>query len=351
MKALGQVDLIGGWGYDNIGDEAILTGYLEALPVSRVYSNRPSRTRAAQMRTPHFASEHLVPLNTAARKQSADVLICGGGYLNGHWSREVGSKLRRIRRAVEGRTVTLHGVELRNLAESKYAADAAALVARSRVGVRDEKSAREARALGAGDVTVLPDSIALLQPHLNAYVREVPALRGKILVNLLDISGRSDSSEAEIDVARWADFSRSLLRTLGDRAIGLAASEQDAMFMASMGDLPIIRPRSTRGLASAIGSADALFSVRMHPSLLATMMNKPTVAVPYCGKVRPTLSKIGVESAISPCDDLEAVQTALSGYTDHSTSWGEAEFANRVWLAKTLPMGTQPSTIRQLDDL
>lgn len=76
-----------------------------------------------------------------------------------------------------------------------------------------------------------------------------------------------------------------------------------------------------------------MFSVRMHPALLGTMLNVPTMAVPYCGKVRPTLRKIGLEDVIaSELVHSEISDRLFKSNVDFDSAWEAASRASAAWL-------------------
>jgi polysaccharide pyruvyl transferase WcaK-like protein len=110
----------------------------------------------------------------------------------------------------------------------------------------------------------------------------------------------------------------------------------DRKFMSQFRGLELIEPTTVAGLVGAIGSADSLFSVRMHPALTASMLNVPVVAVPYCGKVDPTMSRIGVEEIVLREGTLEAVMRRLDEKTESPQAWTVASQVNREWLSSVL---------------
>lgn len=330
------VQLIGGWGYNNLGDEAILAGYIEHYGKERVRvaSVDPARTRRAQISGLEVRSEARVRV----RERAGLSVVCGGGYLNGNWKREVGPKLQRINR-IRGRDATLiHGVEVRRLYSSPFRHAAESLFRGTAAAVRDEQSAAEVEALGAARPAVLPDSISLLYPALDKYFEPIDELAGKVVLNLLDIGGRADSHEAELDVNRWRLFTRELIDRLGDRAVGLVIGGGDYRFMKAMGAINLVEPRTVGDLVSVLGSAAGVISVRMHPALLASALGTPVASIPYCGKVRPTLSRIGVESIIDGSLDTDAMLHSLRTGPDPTRwqdEWNRAHALNRDWLERS----------------
>lgn len=331
MKTKSNLRIGGGWGYDNIGDEAILAGYLETLQHYNpsVISVDRERTMNAQRSDVdvRFCSEFSLPL-----RSSGSLLLGGGGYLNGHWTPEIQLKLARLVGQKSQSALVGHGLELRNLTQPLNSFLTRRLFRHSVLGVRDIKSAAEAEALHLPRATVLPDAISLLAPHIGKYLRDIPEVKGKVLVNLLDISRRNDANEAEVDLVSWKKFCQELVRALGDRAIGLVVGGGDRTFLNQLPGLTLVSPKTVRDLVSLIHSSDGLVSVRMHPTLIGTILGTPTVGVPYCGKVRPTLEAIGVQSVLLTQLEVHHVLAKLEGRTDFTESWKRAANVNAEWL-------------------
>ncbi|MDR7184909.1 polysaccharide pyruvyl transferase WcaK-like protein [Microbacterium trichothecenolyticum] len=332
-----KIGLVGGWGYNNLGDEAILAGYLEALAEFGevvVSSHEPGRTSHAQLGDRQVSHEGAMP--------AVDVgVLGGGGYLNGSWVPEIGQKLRRMNHDLaSSRTRIVSSVEVRGLTQGRNAVALSKLMMRATVSVRDTESAEELESLGV-HAQVQPDGISLLVPHLSRYRRTLPSLRGKIMVNLLDIARRPDSDESELDAASFAQFADRVLPTLGNRAVGLVIGDGDLSFMRRYQDLPLITPRTVSDLVSALGSASGVLSVRMHPALLASALGTPTVSVAYCGKVRPTLQNIGVSDLILSSYEPDELHSRLQRVPDYEETWRMANSEVRGWLGTAI--ATAPS--------
>ena len=329
-----RVRLLGGWGYFNLGDEALLAGYLEELAgvmELEVGSVDPARTASAQ--------RHEVSIFDEGRLPSAHTIsiLGGGGYLNGSWLPEIRRKLRRLTRDVRGGQLITHAVEVRGFAGTPLEKAATSLLHGAVATVRDMESAKELNDLGVVDPVVVPDAISLLAPHLDRYRRPIPELKkGKVLFNLLDVARRPDARECELDPAGVVELGRDLVARLGDRAVGLVIGEGDAERLRWLGDLPIVAPRSVAGLVSALGSADAVYTVRMHPGLIASALGIPTVAVPYCGKVRPTLERVGTTRTILENLDSEAALDSLRQAIDFTEEWSAASQESRRALHNSL---------------
>lgn len=325
-----KIGLIGGWGYNNLGDEAILAGYLHSLaPLGDliVGSVDAGRTASAQRvdGVTYVAEGSVGPTDA--------VVLAGGGYLNGSWVPEISRKVRRISRDVSttGRGVA-SSVEVRSLSASRDGRRLGGILSNLSVSVRDNDSRDELRALDV-QTDVLPDGISLLVPHLSQYVEEIEELNGKVLVNFLDIERRPDANECELGARGFRDFADRTIAMLGDQAVGLVIGDGDLSFMRRYSKLPLVTPKTVTQLVSAISSAAGIVSVRMHPALIASALNTPVASIPYCGKVRPTLSHIGVESVILPSYELDDLRALLRSASDFSHQWSRAHGLVHDWLA------------------
>lgn len=335
---MGQTRLLGGWGYNNLGDEAILAGYLETLSDVadlHVTSVDPQRTLRAQRKAWTISQE-----GSTSGIRAAGGVLCGGGYLNGGWLPEILWKLRRLQTDRNGcETFAVHAVEVRGLAGSPVASKVSKLFADSDCSVRDLESQREMEALGADSASVLPDAISLLYPYLGEYLKPVPELNGKVLLNLLDITKRPDRDEFELDLNAYLPFVEGLVHALGDQAVGLIIGDGDYKFLRQFKSLALVAPTSVEQLVSGLAAASAVVSVRMHPALISTALGTPVLSVPYCGKVTPTLSQIGVDAAILRHLSVDRAMAELNSATDYSIEWTQANSLSQGWLMRALGVG------------
>lgn len=329
-----MIEVMGGWGYYNLGDEAILAGYLESIAEKDTFVVRsvdPEQTAAAQRMTIDVRSEY-----SLARSSSTTCLVAGGGYLNGTWVPEIHAKLLRLNHHARGRDVVAHGVELRELNRFPLRQLSRNLLGDARLAVRDEASAALAERMDMAPPTVMPDGISLLFPHISRYIRPSGIAKGKILVNLLEIGRRLDAHESEVGLSDWREFVEELIRKLGDRALYLIIGGGDRAFVNSFPGLRSIEPRTVEALVSLIAESDGIFSVRMHPALLGTILNRPTVSVPYTGKVAPTLGRIGLDRFLLRALNVEEVLDQLHQSHDSSDLWQAAAAENSRWLDQEL---------------
>jgi polysaccharide pyruvyl transferase WcaK-like protein len=328
------IEVAGGWGYENLGDEAILAGYVEHLQLQqrvRVLSVNPKRTMRAQL------SGVVVARETTTSHSRDSLVIGGGGYLNGRWLPEIYPKLTRLAALSRNRSVTVHGVEVRRMDNRVKAGLIRRFLEGADVTVRDAKSAANVAAITGATPQVVPDAIALLVPHLERYQTNLPWLTGKIVLNLLDISGRGDADECEIDAGGWDHFVQSLLTRLGQQAVILVGGEGDRVYANKFKhNAAVIEPTTVSGLVSILGSARGVLSVRMHPGLLASAVGTPVVTVPYCGKVRPTLEEIGVGAILMQDLNVESVLDRLHVDVNFDHEWRAASISSAQHLDRSL---------------
>jgi hypothetical protein len=329
------IEIYGGWGYYNLGDEAILAGYLETFrghDLIRVRSVDPTQTAAAQRWRGTIASEY-VPTGI---DRNSKMLLAGGGYLNGTWVPEIHAKLARLTVHRRSRRLVAHGLELRALESLPLRVMTRRLLKGASVALRDDASLDHASAIKLAPATRLPDGISLLAPHVERYIEPLDVARGRILLNLLDIGRRVDSHESQVALEAWRHFVLELVGRLGDRALGLVVGGGDRHFQSSLPHLRTVEPTTVRGLLSLIAESDGIVSVRMHPALIGTMLNRPTVSIPYTGKVRPTLSQLQLERFILEELDVDMVMELLAMQVDTTTQWKHAHQRNSEWLMHRL---------------
>lgn len=322
--------LAGGWGYENLGDEAILAGYVEALGDDvTIASVDTGRTARSQRRAVGLISEREL-----ARTGTDRLVLGGGGYLNGSWVPEVNRKLGRLTAGRGDAAFVTHAVEVRGLTGS---ARASRLFAGGTLSVRDAESQGEVQAIAGVTPTIAPDAISLLWPHLDRYGTHIPELSEYLVVNLLDVARRPDSGESEIEPRLYDSFFASVVEEFRGRVLGLVVGEGDLKFMRKFPELPLVEPASVGALVSVLRSARAVMSVRMHPALIASGLGTSTISLPYCGKVRPTLERIGVDPTILAAADLDRVRSVYErDAEDYSAAWQRAHTESRTWLLDAL---------------
>lgn len=312
-----RLQLIGGWGYRNLGDEALLHSYLLSLPNHEVViaSANPARTQLAQggdhrldVRPEQFKGVRAL-INTVDT-----TLLCGGGYLNGWWGRAATRKLLFAAAATEHAGGAAHAVEVRHLVFPWQRTPARRLFqGLGSTTVRDHQSKNSLRALGC-NAGVSPDAISLLQPHLDRFAAD-PRARNRVLLHLPRLDRRPDISESGFDAEDWPAFVDLLVTTMGDAALGLATPALPEAWWRK--HYPSVETVSVDTVASFVGvimASDGVISGPMHPALLASLFGRRSIVFPYNGKILPTYRAIGLNGElIAETLDVKRVLAQFEG--------------------------------------
>jgi polysaccharide pyruvyl transferase WcaK-like protein len=305
----GPILVLGGYGYGNVGDEAMLTGLLPALGSRSVtvVSRRPGVTTAAH---PGIRAIGLsgVPLALLRHR----TLLIGGGSLFGRDMGGIGRLLPvagLVARAL-GRHVAIVGVGIDSGTPRLIRPLLSALGRLAAlVVVRDQASVTALAHLGV---------TAQRAPDLSSRVTPVPAalawsaleragvVRGKRLIGLALTAvnaGLADRVEAEIggwlDACPDAEFVfiptslHPYVAAHNDLILGrrLAAAHPRLRLLAGIDDPAV--------LLAIFGSLDAVVAMRYHALLFATRAAIPVVPLAYAPKVSAWCDEQGL-SAMEP---------------------------------------------------
>ena len=321
---MSKIVISGYYGFNNAGDEALLTAILAALRASEpeaditVISGNPGNTIAKhQVKSMYrFAAVRLL-----RAIGEADLVISGGGsllqdvtskrslayYLSiiaaGKWKRKKVMLFAQGIGPIRNRFMRL----LTRLVVSK--ADV--------ITVRDEDSAEELKRMGvpAAKVEVTADPVLMLNPESKIAGKTILAEAG--LDPYKPIIG--------VSVREWPDNQRCLkqlaaaLGTLSDRynaqiaILPLQVSKDLKDSQLLQGYLPAIRNKvvlmkgdySTEEFLSVIGSFRLLIGMRLHALIFAAVMKVPLLAISYDPKVDSFLKAIGTE-AVGTVETLDA---------------------------------------------
>ena len=313
---MSKIVISGYYGFNNAGDEALLTAILAALRAVEpkaditVISGNPGNTIAKhQVKSMYrFAAVRLL-----RAIGEADLVISGGGsllqdvtskrslayYLSiiaaGKWKRKKVMLFAQGIGPIRNRFMRL----LTRMVVSK--ADV--------ITVRDEDSAEELKRMGvpAAKVEVTADPVLMLNPESKIAGKTILAEAG--LDPYKPIIG--------VSVREWPDNQRCLkqlaaaLGTLSDRynaqiaILPLQVSKDLKDSQLLQGYLPTIRNKvvllkgdySTEEFLSVIGSFRLLIGMRLHALIFAAVMKVPLLAISYDPKVDSFLKAIGSEAA------------------------------------------------------
>lgn len=331
-----MVRLAGGWGYDNIGDEAILRGYLDFFEDSGISADVLSQNPARTLKAQHWTgakSPNVVSYPSLIFARRLDTLLCGGGFLNRGWRGNFERQALQISAVKKrARNFATHSVELNGLNGDLSSRLLGSVLKTGPLSVRDARSDLFAQATGLEHASIQPDAISLLYPSVMRHFRKLEALDGMTVVNFLDIAGRGDSSEAGIEPSEWDSFVTKFIARHPGKVIGLRAGAYDDLYMRKL-SIPIMRVKNVSELISVLGSAKRVLSTRMHPALIATQLGVPTVAVPYCAKVSPTLVRLGLESIVLASLNQNSVESIFNEVEhDFSVQWSTNFEECKRWL-------------------
>jgi polysaccharide pyruvyl transferase WcaK-like protein len=261
--------VVGGYGYRNVGDDAMLAGLLELLRNRRVtvVSRAPAETSAM----------HGVPsvgLGSAARALRAHrSVVIGGGALFGRDMGRVGRLLPAfgLLAAKSGRQVFIEGVSLDRNGRGVVADRAVRelLRAAGRVVVRDSQSAEAASEMGI-DASIAPD--------LSAHMPLAPTPAGRQLLRLAKVQFRSPIVALCVTAVN-CEVAERLEPALIEAIESLAEVEwclvpfSQHPFVASHNDL--LFARRIQSLAPQVRIVDGHY----HPALVMAMLRHASVVV------------------------------------------------------------------------
>jgi len=294
----GTISLLGGWGHGNLGDDLILYAYLSHLLVKGVSVEVVSHNATETQR--RLAGSHLNRVAVVSRPTAGNnVLLCGGGYLNGKWHREGRRKGRGLVRAMDAAPkAAMHAVEFRNYKDHGWRAERLArrlLEGAEQILVRDPSSQDEIARFGV-DAEVVPDAITLGAFHQPRGSDIHGSADEDILINLLPIASRPDRFEASFDSSDWDNEWRSFIRRRPQISL-LAFGPDDEQYARTICPDRVVRVDTVDQAISSLSSARLVIGTRMHVALTAAMLGRPFLSIPYNGKVEPTLQVLGCSEA------------------------------------------------------
>ena len=301
--------VVGGYGYRNLGDEAMLAGLLEAIGRHRrvsVVSRAPAQTSALH-------GVRAVPIRRAvaelARHRS---VVIGGGGLFGRDMGLIGRLLPSfaLLASALGREIAIHGVgvdeDLAPLARRVLRRVASRAV---ELSVRDAAS-RDRLGVDPDRVSVQPDLSSRVMPaapeDAEAYLRDAGLDPGRPIVGLALTGVNERLREPVLEAA--ASAMRGMPRTqfcfVPMSRHPYVRQHDDALMGA---ELQRREPRLValdREMAPAMAIAvfarfSAAVCMRYHSLLFAARGGVPIVAIPYAPKCDAWLREAGVE-AVAP---------------------------------------------------
>lgn len=308
--------VVGGYGYRNLGDEAILAGLLRALGPKRaisVVSRMPSATAALH-------GVRAVPIHRAIPELVChrSVLI-GGGGLFGHDMGALGRLLPTfaLLALALGKQVAIHGVGV----DEKLSPAVRLLLPRvasraAELSVRDAAS-RDRLGVDPARVSVRPDLSSLAIPASKAVGRRI--LRETGLDPARPIIGLALTAVNQQIRAPVLDAAADLMRRLpevqfcfvpmsrhprvplhDDLLLGAELQRREGRLAVLAGDL------SPAAAMAVFAGFDAAVCMRYHSLLFAARAGIPIAAIPYAPKCNAWLREAGLEPVGLSGDALEA---------------------------------------------
>jgi L-malate glycosyltransferase len=312
--------VVGGYGYGNVGDEAILAGLLARLGTDDVVvlSRDPDETA-------HLHGVRAVGIRQAlfALRDCRNVLI-GGGGLFGRDMGLVGRTLPVVGLAARalGRQILVEGVDLDDRLSPTARRLVPALLRRAeRVTLRDRRSIEIARGWGVRAELVADLSDAMPAAPLEAGI------------GLLERAG-VDTDRPVVGLALAAVRPALWARTRRGVAAAMDAMPDVQFCFVPMSRHPSVRSHDDLRAAyelqagqprlriieerahpatvlAAFGALDAIVAMRYHAMLFADRAGIPLMAVPYAEKNLRWLSDRG-RDAIAPPASVQTLREALN---------------------------------------
>jgi polysaccharide pyruvyl transferase WcaK-like protein len=313
--------VVGGYGYGNVGDEAILAGLLERLEDKRVtvVSRDPEGTRRL-----HRVDAIGIGRAAGALRRHRAVIIGGGGL----FGRDMGAIGRLLpafglMAAALGREVLVEGVDLdASLSPSARLLVPALMRRAAHISVRDSGSIRVLRDLGVS---------ADLAPDLSSWMPAAPVSSGRALLRAAGI----DTSRPVVGLALTG-----VQPAAGEDALRAVAGAMEAMpdvqfvfvpmsrhpSVAAHDDLVLARHlRARRPRLAVVGEAPhpsvvlaaftqltAVVAMRYHAMLFADRAGVPLVSMAYAEKTGRWLADRGRSPVPARTPDvLAALRDAL----------------------------------------
>lgn len=314
--------IVGGYGYDNLGDEAMLAGLLTQVDRSQV--TVVSRDPSGTARLHGVAS--IEPRRAVRALADHGSVVIGGGGLFGRDMGRLGRLLPVFGElaARGGRQVRLRGVgfdrDVRGLA--RYFAARLCRVA-DEITVRDNESVEVLAEWGVA-ASVAPDLSALLAPASIGSARQILSAAGvtgsrsvvglaltavepRLAVRILDAVPRLVEANPDVEFCFLPMSRHPSVTTHDDRV--LAAQLRDRA-----PGIRVARVNEPGDALALVGCFDALIAMRYHALLFAERMGVPLVAVPYAEKCRHWLDERGLPSTAADFSSLQgALNHALAG--------------------------------------
>lgn len=385
--------LLGNYGHGNLGDEAILTGFVDAtsrvrpdlLPVL-VLSDDPADTAARIEKDKVRAERFRRALGgkvgnvfgiagdvVRSLRRARNIVLAGGGLINDSNPTSLLLYTAVVLLAPLTRT-KVHGfaISIGPLDTAMGRILARILVRRLvAVSVRDAESQRMARSLGRSDAELVPDAALAMERRLAPRTAVGSGERvWTVAISVVPL-GRPgswyESNQVEYQgyLRMMVDLSTKLIRERGARVLLLpinilhdskaAAEIRDAMTEEVRPSAEVVEVAGVTDVLKALSEADVLLACRLHSAVMATFERRPFATLAYQNKVAGYTTDLGLqrltadirqvdsqacEALLYSCwSDRTAVQDSVAAYAAEAAERFDVQWS--CFLHQFVPAGGQ----------
>ncbi len=324
-----KVLISGYYGFDNFGDEALLSGLAHSLTAQghelTILSGDPQRTKELHKLKALHRYKGLI-----AALLNCDALISGGGGLLQDKTsfKSLQYYLWVIKLAkLLGKRVLIYGQSIGPLSSKGKDALKTALK-NTRIAVRDKPSQALLENLGLSS-TLVADA-ALLIPFAESSKQKSYTL-------LIPRYGHPDLTDALIELAK------TLKAQNQDLVLSSVQANEDkteiTRIMQAVPDLRYVEASTPQDLLSIITQSNYVISARLHGLILAAVANKNYAGLIYDPKVKAFLNETGATAFETPIDHKALIKTVLERSPvnqDKLAAMRERARLGEAWLAEQL---------------
>ena len=334
-----KVLIAGGYGFGNLGDEAILSVLLEKLnqmgASARILSFSPRETYAMHKKSESIGYRR--PLRIIHEIMTTDVLLIGGG---GVFDTRIAGRTRRAMAwlyiflgylaILTGRKIWLESISI--LTSDPITCSLLALVLKKadRISARDEQSQKILSKMSGRTVNTVGDLTLQLKPADSRLVEQHLASLGghvdRFTIGLALRSTGDPSTDQKIlhlvdELASWADQYSAQIILIAFSHHRLSRGENDVEFLSRLRDkvkkkqaVTIFAKQVHPSILEAIiGRIDFLVGMRLQSLIMAHNMHVPMLAIAYHPKIRLFANGIGAD-VVLPHELNEAVIKSITDY-------------------------------------
>lgn len=318
------VMITGYYGANNTGDEAILTGMIQALHSQgitdiTVLSRNPEQTKQLYGVNSIYIGRRfdgLLRIYQALRKSELFILG-GGGLLQDYSTRVVPYWLSRVIMALAARTPVMYYAQGIGPLRTPLAKRLVRLISKrvSRITVRDEPSLDLLKSIGVDKSTIEVTA----DPALTIKVTS----NGKELLQQAGIEIDNGKLKVGISLRSWQNVSNYLPVLI--QALKKLKEDYDVQFiffpfqfgedegiseevitaLDNENSLIIKGNYSPEQMAAMLKEMDGVIAMRLHAIILSAISNIPSFGLVYDPKVYRFMERIGIDSYSYPLEDVQ----------------------------------------------